>query len=68
MFLLSNSADVLEGNEDGDRVEAAAEMLGLMLLTSYAALSEHSLFKPESEIKNIDIISPLLLEFIQCRR
>jgi hypothetical protein len=65
MFLLGNSADVLEGNEDGDSVEAVAEMLGLMLLTSNAALPEHSLFKPELEVKNIDIISLLLLEFIQ---
>ena len=67
MFLLGNSTDVLEGNEDGDSVEAVAEMLGFMLLTSNAALSEHSLFKPESEVKNIDIISLLLLEFIQAQ-
>lgn len=67
MFLLGNSADVLEGNEDGDSVEAVAEMLGFMLLTSNVALSEHSLFKPESEVKNIDIIRLLLLEFIQAQ-
>jgi hypothetical protein len=50
-------------NEDGDSVCAIAEMIGLMTLTAYAALSEHSLFKPDSDIKNIGIISLMLLEF-----
>jgi hypothetical protein len=40
-------------------------MLGLMVLTAYAALYEHSLFKPNSEIKNIGIISLMMLEFAQ---
>jgi hypothetical protein len=55
----------MKGNEDSDSVKAIAQMLGLMLLTSYAALAEHSLFKPDSEVKNIGIVSLLLLEFIQ---
>lgn len=38
-------------------------MLGLMILTAYAALSEHSLFKPDSEVKNIGIMSLMMLEF-----
>lgn len=55
----------MKDNEDGDSVKAIAQMFGLMLLTSYSALAEHSLFKPDSEVKNIGIMSLLLLEFIQ---
>lgn len=40
-------------------------MMGLMVLTAYSALSEHSLFKPDSEVKNIGIISLMMLEFAQ---
>jgi hypothetical protein len=40
-------------------------MLGVMILTTYDMLCEHDLFKPDSEIKNIGIISLLLLEFLQ---
>jgi hypothetical protein len=58
-------ADIILGNEDGDSIKAVAAMLGLMVLTSYSALSEHSLFKPDSEIKNVGIISLMLLEFAQ---
>ena len=54
-----------EGNEDGDSVKAIAEMFGVMALTSFAVLSEHSLFNADSEVKNIGIISLLLLEFIE---
>jgi hypothetical protein len=36
-----------------------------MVLTAYAALSEHSLFGPDSEVKNIGIISLMMLEFAQ---
>jgi len=50
-------------NEDGDSVAKIAEMLGLMTLTCYEALSEHALFKPGSDIKNIGIMSLMLLEF-----
>jgi len=40
-------------------------MMGLMVLTAFSALSEHSLFKPDSEVKNIGIMSLLMLEFAQ---
>lgn len=53
------------GNEDGDSVKSIAAMIGLMVLTSYSALSEHSLFKSDSEIKNIGILSLMLLDFAQ---
>ena len=39
-------------------------MLGIMVLTTYDMLSEHDLFKPDSEIKNIGIMSLLILEFL----
>jgi hypothetical protein len=39
-------------------------MLGLMTLTSYEILSEHNLFKSGSEVKNIEITSLLILEFL----
>jgi len=39
-------------------------MLGLMVLTSYDILSEHNLLTPDSEVKNIAIISLLILEFL----
>jgi hypothetical protein len=52
-------------NEDGDSVKDIAAMIGLMVLTCYSALSEHSLFKPDSEVKNLGIISLMLLEFAQ---
>ncbi|KAF4629512.1 hypothetical protein G7Y89_g8636 [Cudoniella acicularis] len=63
------TADLMEwmGNEDGERTSEIGSMLGLMLLTSYSMLSEHSLFKsssPSSSIKNIGIITLLLLEFL----
>lgn len=50
-------------NEDGDSVKQIAEMIGLMVLTAYSALSEHSLLKPDSEAKNIGIMSLMMLEF-----
>ncbi len=66
LLLRSRSqADTLKDNEDGDSVKAIAQMLGLMVLTSYAALAEHSLFKPDSEVKNIGIMSLLMLEFVE---
>jgi hypothetical protein len=39
-------------------------MLGLMTLTSYEILSEHHLLKSDSEVKNIEITSLLILEFL----
>jgi len=39
-------------------------MLGLMILTSYDVLSEHDLLTPDSEVKNIAIMSLLILEFL----
>jgi hypothetical protein len=39
-------------------------MLGLMTLTSYEILSEHNLLKSDSEVKNIEITSLLILEFL----
>jgi hypothetical protein len=55
----------MEGNDDGDSVKEIANMMGTMVLTCYAVLAEHSLFKPDSEVKNISIMSLLMLEFIQ---
>ncbi|PMD32750.1 hypothetical protein L207DRAFT_536046 [Hyaloscypha variabilis F] len=52
-------------NEDGDSVKEIAAMVGLMVLTAYSALSEHSLFTPDSEVKNIGIMSLMMLEFAQ---
>lgn len=43
------------------------DMLGVMVLTTYDMLSEHHLLKadsPDAEIKNIDLMSMLLLEFL----
>lgn len=40
-------------------------MLGLMVLTCYDVLAEHSLFQADSEIKNIGIITLMLLEFLE---
>jgi hypothetical protein len=51
-------------NEDGPGTKAVVNMLGLMILTSYDILSEHNLLKPESEVKNIEITSLLILEFL----
>lgn len=39
-------------------------MVGSMFLTTFEILAESSLFKPDSEIKNIGIICPLVLEFL----
>jgi hypothetical protein len=59
----SDLADMMADNEDGDSVKDIAAMLGLMVLTAYSALSEHSLLKPDSEVKNIGIMSLMMLEF-----
>lgn len=40
-------------------------MLGVMVLTSYDVLSEHGLFKSDSDVKNIGIMSLILLEFLK---
>lgn len=55
----------MRDNEDGDSVKEVASMLGLMVLTVYEALAEHSLFKPDSEVKNIGIMRLMMLEFAQ---
>ena len=51
-------------NEDGEGVHEIIEVIGLMALTSFEMLSEHDLFKPDSEIKTIGIVCLLLLEFL----
>lgn len=56
-------ADFSTDNEDGDSVKEIAGMLGLMVLTAYSALLEHDLLKPDSEIKNLGIISLMMVEF-----
>jgi hypothetical protein len=53
-----------EVNEDGPGVKTVVDMLGLMILTSYDVLSEHNLLKSDSELKNIEIMSLLILEFL----
>lgn len=39
-------------------------MIGVMVLTCFDILTEHDLFKPNSEIKNIEILSLILLQFL----
>jgi hypothetical protein len=39
-------------------------MLGVMILTTYDIISEHDLFNPDSNIKNIGITSLVFLEFL----
>ena len=56
---------MMAGNEDGDGVKAIINMLGVMVLTTFEMLSEHDLFKPDSEIKNLPIICLMLLEFVE---
>jgi hypothetical protein len=52
-------------NEDGEGTKRIINMLGVMILTSFEMLSEHNLFKPDSEIKNIPIICLILLDFVE---
>jgi hypothetical protein len=40
------------------------DMLGLMIFTCFDILSEHGLFKPNDEIKNIEICVLIVLEFL----
>jgi hypothetical protein len=63
LSLKEDQTDMMADNEDGEGVKNIAAMFGLMVLTAYSALSEHSLFKLDSEIKNIGIMSLLMLEF-----
>ncbi|KAK0118244.1 hypothetical protein ONS95_012547 [Cadophora gregata] len=53
-------------NEDGDRTREIAQLFGTMILTAFEALQEHDLFKPDSEVNNIGIISLILLQFVEC--
>ena len=39
--------------------------MGVMVLTCYDVLAEHSLFGPESEVKDIGVITLILLEFLE---
>jgi hypothetical protein len=39
-------------------------MIGVMVLTSFDMLSEHDLFKPNSDIKNLNILCLMLLDFL----
>jgi len=58
---------VLKGNEDGEGIREIVDMLGTMVLTTYAVLAEHSLLKPDSpdnKIRNIGIVSLLMFQFL----
>ncbi|KAH7391485.1 hypothetical protein BKA64DRAFT_747031 [Cadophora sp. MPI-SDFR-AT-0126] len=52
-------------NEDGKRVTKIAQLFGTMILTTFEVLQEHDLFKADSEVNNIGIISLLLLQFVE---
>ncbi|KAH7314176.1 hypothetical protein BKA65DRAFT_516287 [Rhexocercosporidium sp. MPI-PUGE-AT-0058] len=53
-------------NEDGERTSEIAKIFGTMILTTFDVLKEHDLFRPDSEVNNIGIISLLLLQFVKC--
>ncbi|KAF8858321.1 hypothetical protein BDZ45DRAFT_674106 [Acephala macrosclerotiorum] len=50
-------------NEDGNGVAEHADMIGTMVLTCIDVLKEHDLFQSGGNIKNIEIICLILLEF-----
>jgi len=52
------------GIDDGNGLREVVNMIGVMVLTSYDILTEHGLFKPDSEIKNLEIISLILIQFL----
>lgn len=60
--------DFSVGNEDGEGVKAIVDMIGVMVLTCYDVLAEHDLLKPDSDVKNIPIISLMLIEFVEGNR
>jgi len=54
-------------NENGDGVKAVTEFLGVMIMTTFDMLKEHNLFvasTEETKIKNLQIMSLMLLEFL----
>lgn len=53
-------------NDDSEAVTEILNMIGTMLLTSFAMLAEHSLLGPASSspIPNVAILSLLMLEFL----
>ncbi|XMA16277.1 hypothetical protein WAI453_009068 [Rhynchosporium graminicola] len=53
------------GNEDGDRVTEIAQIVGTMILTTFDVPKEHDLFKPDSEVVNIGIVSLLMLHLFK---
>ncbi|KAF7946086.1 uncharacterized protein EAE97_005124 [Botrytis byssoidea] len=62
-FFVNKTDNILvQDNSDGLREEVG--MIGIMVLTSFEMLSEHKLFSADSEIKNIPIICPIILEFL----
>jgi hypothetical protein len=63
--MLKLRIDTMAVNEDGDGTKEIINMLGVMTLTTFEMLSEHDLFKPDSEIKNIPIICLMLLDFVE---
>ena len=52
------------GIDDADGIREVVNMIGVMVLTCYDILAEHDLFKPDSEIKNLEIISLILIQFL----
>lgn len=60
VFLANHELDT----DDADSVHEIINMLGLMIFTCFSVLAEHDLFKPDSEVKNIEICCLILLEFL----
>lgn len=60
---LSSMLIIRVDNEDGHGVTEHADMIGLMVLTCIDVLKEHDLFRSDRDIKNIEIICLILLEF-----
>ncbi|KUJ09407.1 uncharacterized protein LY89DRAFT_657758 [Mollisia scopiformis] len=62
-YVMEDGFDFLD-NENSPSVKEIIDMLGLMTLTVFDVLSEHDLLKPGSEIKNLEIICLIILDFI----
>ena len=51
-------------NDDGEGTKEIVEMIGNMVLTSFAILAEHDLLKSNSQIKNISTVSLIFIQFL----
>ncbi|ESZ90743.1 hypothetical protein SBOR_8877 [Sclerotinia borealis F-4128] len=66
LAIFFKAGDLMEWmmQDDSDGLKEIINMMGTMVLTSLKMLSEHNLFIPDSQIKNIPIICLLILEFL----